>query len=85
MAPVEVADGPGDDPGFWASSGRVWFPVLKISFLDCTLKDSVVIGGPETMFWRIVFWVAVAEVALCILPIEVTGMLAMVRFLFLGG
>jgi hypothetical protein len=37
------------------------------------------------MFWRIVFWVAVAEVALCVLPIEVTGMTAMIRFLFFGG
>jgi hypothetical protein len=37
------------------------------------------------MFWRIVFWVAVAEVALCVLPIEVIGVTAMIRFLFFGG
>ncbi|MFZ0503547.1 MAG: hypothetical protein WAM44_07540, partial [Chthoniobacterales bacterium] len=52
---------------------------------DCTLQDIVVLGSPETMFWRIMFWVAVAEVALCVLPIEVTGVTAMVRFLFFGG
>jgi hypothetical protein len=34
------------------------------------------------MFWRVVFWVAVAEVALCVLPIELAGVIAVVRSLF---
>jgi hypothetical protein len=34
------------------------------------------------MFWRIVFWVAVVEVVVCVLPIELTGVTAMIRFLF---
>jgi hypothetical protein len=37
------------------------------------------------MFWRIVFWVAVVEVVVCVLPIELTGLTAMIRFLFFGG
>jgi hypothetical protein len=36
------------------------------------------------MFWRIVFWVAVVEVVVCVLPIELTGVTAMIRFLFFG-
>jgi hypothetical protein len=34
------------------------------------------------MFWRIVFWVAVVEIVLCVLPIELTGVTTMIRFLF---
>jgi hypothetical protein len=34
------------------------------------------------MFWRIVFWVAVVEVVVCVLPIELTGVTAMIRFSF---
>jgi hypothetical protein len=37
------------------------------------------------MFWRIVFWVAVGEVVWCGLPIELTGVTAMIRFLCVGG
>jgi hypothetical protein len=55
------------------------------SDLYCTAWDIVVIGNPETMFWRIVFWVAVVEVVVCVLPIELTGVTAMIRFLFFGG
>ena len=32
-----------------------------------------------------VFWVAVVEVVVCVLPIELTGVTAMIRFLFFGG
>ena len=70
------------------TKGQINSGGLKIRYQiisDCTLQDIVVLGSLETMFWRIVFWVAVAEVALCVLPIEVTGMTAMIRFLFFGG
>jgi len=40
---------------------------------------------PPNDVWRIVFWVAVGEVVLGVLPIELTGMTAMIRFLFFGG
>jgi hypothetical protein len=36
------------------------------------------------MFWRIVFWVAVVEVVVCVLPIELTGVTAMIRLKFSG-
>jgi len=37
------------------------------------------------MFWRIVISVAVLEVLLCVLPIELAGAIVLIRFLLLGG
>jgi hypothetical protein len=37
------------------------------------------------MFWRIVFCMAVAEVLLCVLPIELAGVTALVRLLLFGN
>lgn len=37
------------------------------------------------MFWRAVFWVAVAEVLLCVLPIELAGVTALIRLLLFGN
>ena len=33
-----------------------------------------------TMFWRAIFWVAVVEVLICVLPIELAGITALIRF-----
>ena len=37
------------------------------------------------MLWRIVFWLAVVEVLLCVVPIELTGMIALFRLWLLGA
>ena len=37
------------------------------------------------MFWRIVVSVAIVEVLLCVLPIELAGMIALVRILLFGN
>jgi hypothetical protein len=40
---------------------------------------------PEAMFWRIVISVAVLEVLLCVLPIELAGAIVLIRLLLVGG
>lgn len=37
------------------------------------------------MFWRVVFWVAVAEAFLFVLPIEWAGITALIRLFLFGG
>ena len=36
------------------------------------------------MFWRVVISVAVVEVLLCVLPIELAGAMALIRLLVFG-
>jgi hypothetical protein len=37
------------------------------------------------MFWRVVILVAIVEVLLCVLPIELAGTMALLRVLLFGG
>jgi hypothetical protein len=36
------------------------------------------------MVWRALFWIAIVEVAICILPIELVGLTALIRLFVLG-
>jgi hypothetical protein len=37
------------------------------------------------MLWRIVFWVAIVEVLLCVVPIEMAGVIALLRLWLIGA
>ena len=37
------------------------------------------------MFWRVVFWVAVVEALVFVLPIELAGITALMRLFLFGG
>ena len=37
------------------------------------------------MFWRVVISVAVVEVLLCVLPIELAGVMVLIRLLIFGS
>jgi len=38
-----------------------------------------------SMFWRIIFLVAVVEALLCVLPIELAGAISSIRVFFFGN
>jgi hypothetical protein len=40
---------------------------------------------PGSMFWQILFLVAVVEALLCVLPIELAGVFSSIRALFFGS
>ena len=40
---------------------------------------------PGSMFWEIVFLVAVVEALFCVLPIELAGAIAAIRVFFFGS
>jgi hypothetical protein len=37
------------------------------------------------MFWRAVFWIAIVEVLICVLPIELAGLTALLRLFVFGN
>jgi len=37
------------------------------------------------MLWRIVFWVAIVEVLLCVVPFELAGVIAFLRVWLVGA
>jgi hypothetical protein len=37
------------------------------------------------MFWRIVFWVAVVEVLVCLVPFELAGIIILLNVWHIGG
>jgi hypothetical protein len=39
----------------------------------------------EAMFWRIVFWVAVVEVLVCLVPFELAGIIILLNVWHIGG
>jgi hypothetical protein len=51
---------------------------------DCTLQDIVIING-NPMLWRIVVSVAIVEALPFVLPIELAGVIAILRLWFFGG
>ncbi|MBV9874897.1 MAG: hypothetical protein JO025_09245 [Verrucomicrobia bacterium] len=48
-------------------------------------RKHVRLSAPGSMFWQIVFLVAVAEALLCVLPIELAGAIASIRVLLFGS
>ena len=48
------------------------------------LKNWPLLSLP-TMFWRAVFWIAIAEVLICVLPIELAGLTALLRLFVFGN
>ncbi len=40
---------------------------------------------PGSMFWQVVFLVAVVEASLCVLPIELAGAISSIRVFFFGS
>jgi hypothetical protein len=56
----------------------------KRSLDDRNHEDRPVYSG-KSMFWRIVVSVAIAEALLCFLPIEVAGMIAVLRLWLFAG
>jgi len=52
------------------------------------LASRLLIGpcnNAPTMFWRAVFWIAIVEVLICVLPIELAGLTALVRLFLFGN
>jgi hypothetical protein len=39
----------------------------------------------RTMFWRIVVWLAIVEVLLCLVPFELTGIISLLHLWHIGG
>jgi hypothetical protein len=50
-----------------------------------TNRKHVQLSLPGSMFWQIVFLVAVVEALLCVLPIELAGAISSIRFFFFGS
>jgi hypothetical protein len=50
-----------------------------------TNRKHVRLSLPGSMFWEIVFLVAVVEALLCVLPIDLAGAISAIRIFLFGG
>jgi hypothetical protein len=39
----------------------------------------------QAMFWRFVFWAAIVEVLVCLVPFELTGIISLLHLWHIGG
>ena len=56
-----------------------------MKLLAVTNRKSARLTLPGSMFWQIVFLVAVVEALLCVLPIELAGAISSIRVFFFGS